>query len=125
MAATANISIKVCVDGVDSVPVEMKDTFTDSVAPEASPKIPQLEQETADVAQVLDIVGIDTIRGILVKAIDGDVLIDTSFSATFSGELLIREGTSQYFCPTGTVYFKNSTASEKVKVGYLVFGTQD
>ncbi len=124
MAATTTVNISVCIDGLDSLPTDMKGNFTDTVAPELAPKITKLEQETADVAQVLDIVGIDTLRGVLIKAVSGIVSIDTSYSASFNEEIRIEEGQFAFFKPSGTIYFKNYTSAEKVTIGYLPFGTQ-
>ena len=123
MAARAEVTIAVSIDGLGNG-AEVKDTSQDTTAPDTLIHIPEMTQETADTEEALNVGAVDTIRGIMIRAIDGDIAVDTSFVTTFSSELLIREGQSQFFVPTGTVYIKNNTALETVKFEYIVFGTQ-
>ncbi len=124
MAANAEVGITVSITGLGKGS-EVKDTFNDASAPEVSLHSEYQVQETADVAEALVVGAIDTIRGVWIRAIDNDLAVDTSYVSSFNTELVIKEGTSQYFCPGGTVYIKNNVAAEKVAFEYLVFGLQD
>jgi hypothetical protein len=124
MAAKAEVGITLSITGLGKGS-EVKDIFSDSASPEVSLHSEYQVQEAADVAQALVIGAVDTIRGVWIRAIDNDMAVDTSFVSTFNSELVIKEGTSQYFCPSGVVYIKNNTALEKVAFEYLVFGLQD
>ncbi len=124
MASIAETSISVSISGLGKGS-EVKDTFTSAASPEASIHSEYQVQETADVAQALVVGAIDTIQGVWIRAIDNDIAVDTSYVSSFNAEIVIKEGTSQYFCPSGVVYIKNNTALEKVTFEYLVFGLQD
>lgn len=123
MAAQAEVNVAVSIQGLGKG-IEVKDNYVDTTAPDTAIHIPEMTQTTADVAEALDVGSVSTIRGIIIRAIDGDIAVDTSFNSTFSSELLISEGQSQLFCPVGTVYIKNNTALETVKFEYVVFGEQ-
>ena len=123
MAAKAEVQIMVDVSGLGSG-VNLKDIFIDDTAPEVAIKSDYQVQETADVAEALNVGAVDTIHGVLLEAKTGDISVDTSYSVTFHEEILIREGTSQFFCPSGVVYIKNATALEQVAFSYIVYGVQ-
>jgi hypothetical protein len=125
MAGQAEISSSISIDGLDN-PIEIKKTFVDTTAPGIAIQIPDLKQETADVAQVLNIAGIDNIRGIWIFANTGVVSIDTSFDTTFHEEVRVYAGQWTFIpTPSGIVYFKNYTAGSQVTISYCVFGTQN
>lgn len=125
MTATAKITINLDIDGLGINVPPIKDTYIDSATPETALFIPNQTQETADVAEALNVGAIDTLKGVWIRAVDGDILVDTSFVSTFSSELKIREGQSQYFEPTGTVYICNSTEGEQVIFDMAAWGEQD
>jgi hypothetical protein len=124
MAAEIKVTINVSSQGLGRGS-ECKDSFVDSTTPEVVVNVESMVQEVADTAQALDVGSIDTVKGLWITAIENDLLIDTSYSASFSAEVRVREGQSRYIEPYGTVYIKNETALEKCTFGYLVWGLQD
>lgn len=124
MAAEYQVSVNAFVNGLGKG-TEKKNIFTGSVAPEVTCSTEQQMQETADVAEALNIGAVDTILGIWIRAIDNDLAVDTSYVTTFNAELVIPEGEAHYFKPSGTVYIKNNTALEKCTFEFLVIGVQD
>jgi hypothetical protein len=122
--AEARITVNIEIAGLGSG-IQCKDTFTDSTTPEVAIHIDQQEQETADTAEALNGGAVDTVKGVWIRAIENDIAIDTSYSVTFSTELVVAEGTTAYFVPSGTVYIKNNTAAEQCKFEFTVWGTQD
>jgi hypothetical protein len=123
--ATAKIGINIDLSDLGGGIQPRKHIWEDSTAPETAVHIPSMQQETADVAEVVPIGSIDDVDGIWIRAIENDVLVDTSFVSTFNSEIIIKEGTSQFFCPSGTVYFKNSVAAELVTIELICYGEQD
>lgn len=124
MATETKVSIYLDVNALGNG-VNVKDTFIDGTAPEIAIHIPQQVQETADTAEALTVTGVDTIRGIWIRSIDGDINIDTSYVAPdFSAEILVREGQSAFFVPTGTVYIENAIDLETVTFEFVCLGTQ-
>jgi hypothetical protein len=123
MAAAVECAITVSVTGLGKG-TECKDIFTDTTAPEVAIHVEQQQQETADVAEVLNVGAIDTVRGIWVRAITGDIAVDTSYVASFTSEQIVYAGTSRVFTPTGTTWIKNNTALGQVTFEYLAWGTQ-
>jgi hypothetical protein len=124
MSATYNVTVNVSVDGLGRG-TEKKNTFAGDTAPEVTCGTEQQMQETADVAEALNVGAVDTIFGVWIRAIDNDLAVDTSYVTTFSTELIIPEGEAHYFKPSGTVYVKNNTALEKCTFEFLVIGVQD
>lgn len=123
MAATVEVAITVSVNGLGKGS-ECKDIFTDTVAPEVSIHVEQQQQETADTAEVLNVGAIDTVRGVWIRAITGDIAVDTSYVSAFNSEQIIYAGTSRVFTPSGTVWIKNNTDLGQVTFEYLAWGTQ-
>jgi hypothetical protein len=123
MAASYNVTVNVSISGLGKG-TEKKNTFQGDTAPEVTCSTEQQMQETADVAEALNVGAVDTVLGVWIRAIDNDLAVDTSYAATFSAELIIPEGEAHYFKPSGTVYIKNNTALEKCTFEYLVIGVQ-
>lgn len=77
----------------------------------------------ADTAEALDLGDISTVDLIIIRAIDYDLDIDTSYVSSFVAEITALAGEApMIFKPTGTVYVKNSGAGETVQYEYLVVG---
>ncbi len=123
MAAAYNVTVNLSISGLGKG-TEKKNTFQGDTAPEVTCGTEQQMQETADVAEALNIGAVDTILGVWIYAIDNDIAVDTSYVSSFNTELVIPEGEAHYFKPGGTVYIKNNVALEKVTFEYLVLGTQ-
>jgi hypothetical protein len=79
-------------------------------------------QATADTEEAINLGGVGTPTLMVVKAVENDVYVDTSFDTTFSNELSIPEGEVSVFCPAGTPYFKNATAAETATIDIVVIG---
>lgn len=124
MAAKSKLKICADISGLGNG-ISIKDIWDDSTAPEAAVHVPYQVQETADTEETLNVGGVDTVRGVFIRAIENDIAVDTSFVSTFSTELVVREGQSSFFVPSGTVYIKNDTAAEQVTFELLVWGSQD
>jgi hypothetical protein len=123
MAASYNVTVNISVGGLGKG-TEKKNTFQGDTAPTVTCGTEQQIQETADVAEALNVGAVDTTLGVWIRAIDNDIAVDTSYTASFNTELVIPEGEAHFFKPSGTVYIKNNTALEKVTFEYLVVGTQ-
>lgn len=122
--ATAKINLVIDIQGLGNM-TPIKDSFESSVIPEIAIHIPYQVQETADSEEALNVTGIDDVDGVWIRAIENDISVDTSFDTTFETELIIKEGTSQYFCPSGIVYIMNNTGTEKITFEALIHGRQD
>lgn len=123
--AEAKVTINVDINGLGKG-VQCKDTFINGTTPEAAIHIPQQQQETADLEEALKVGSVDTITGVWIKAIENDIAVDTSWvTPTFNTELVIAEGTSQFFVPSGVVHIKNNTEAEKITFESVIFGGQD
>lgn len=121
MAATTRIAVKMVVDG-------LVDSDIDISASEVGPDTPTLAGKpmdviaTANTAQVLALNGITTVHYITFLALDGDISIDTSYSASFNEEIIAYEGVPTVFTPAGTVYVKNKTTDETPTFQYGISG---
>lgn len=80
-------------------------------------------QSTADTEEVLDLGDIATVELITITAITNDLLIDCDFSAAFDGDIIVPEGETATFKPSGTVYVKNEDAGEACVYDYIAVGT--
>lgn len=126
MSAIAKIIVNFFIDGLGKG-VEKKEAVVLSVTPEITAGSLSQTQETADVAEALNIGGIDTVEGIWIVAKENDLAIDTSWveADDFCAEIIVKEGEPIYFRPSGTVYIKNNVETEKVTFEYFAWGTQD
>jgi hypothetical protein len=79
---------------------------------------------TANTAQALDLGDVSTVTMVILYAVDYDVLIDTSYSASFSTELTAKAAGIPAVIPYpgGTVYVQGET-DQTPKFEYLVIGT--
>jgi hypothetical protein len=120
MAASASISIVAELLGLgkDS---SFLDRFTMAQTPAAKAENYKT-QAAADTEEALDIGGVGTVDLIVIKAVQYDMEIDTSFDTTFNAELTVPAGEFAVFKPTGTVYIKNEDAGEQVVYEYFVIG---
>jgi hypothetical protein len=123
MAAKVEVSISVSIDGLGKG-TEIKDCFIDAVAPEVAIHIESQTLEATNTPEALNVGAVDTIRGILIRAITEDLGVDTDYVSTYHERLLIRAGTSSYFCPSGVVYVRNATDDVLPTWETVVFGTQ-
>lgn len=81
-------------------------------------------QTLADSEQALELGDVATVDLILIKCIENDIDIDTTYSAPFSAEIVVQEGEVAVFKPEGsTIYWMNSTALETSTIEYLVVGS--
>ena len=77
----------------------------------------------ADTAEVLDLGDVSTIDAVILRAIDYDLDVDTSYVSSFNAEITALAGEMPLiFKPTGTVYVKNSSAGETPKYEVIVVG---
>lgn len=77
----------------------------------------------ADTAEALDLGDISTVDLIVLRAIDYDLDVDTSYVSSFNAEITALAGeTPLIFKPTGTVYVKNNGDAETVQYEYLIVG---
>jgi len=80
------------------------------------------ELAVADTAEALDLGGVSTVDLIIFKAVDNDMLIDTSYVSSFVEEINVPAGEIAIFKPGATVYVKNEDAAETPAYEYLVIG---
>lgn len=76
----------------------------------------------ADTAEALDLGDVATVEWVIIKAI-GAIYVDTSYSVSFSNELVIPAGQVASFKPGGTVYVKNFTGAATPAYEYWACGT--
>lgn len=120
MAGAASVSMSTSVSGLGSTHTT-SNSFTGTVPTAVTAQY--VTQTTADTEQALALGDVAVVQGILIKAVSKNMNIDTSFVATFAAEILVAEGQSVYFKPTGTVYIKNATGAEACVFEYIVYGT--
>jgi len=121
MAAVASITTSISITGLGSVAMDMSNSFSGTTPTVAVYQMKTLG--TVDTPEALDLGGVSTVQGILLKAVDYDVDIDTSFDSSFSKELDCAAGESVYFKPEGTVYVNGGETDETPTYEYIVFGT--
>jgi len=122
MAATFTTSVLAQLTGLGK---EL--TFAEKGTDETTPTAGTYNYRTiadADTAEALDLGDVTTVTAIVLYAIDYDVLIDTTYSASFSSELTAKAGGIPVVItyPTGTVYVQGETGKTS-KFEYLVIGT--
>jgi len=120
MAAEVKVTINCDITGLGNE-IQIKDVFT-GTTPTLATKIYKV-QAVSDTAEALDLGGVSTIEGICLKAVDNDMVVDASYSASFVSDLYIAEGETAYFKPSGVPYIKNETAKEVCTYEYIVYGT--
>ena len=123
MAAELSISVIAELTGL-GMPQTFIDKATDGTTPTAYTKNYRV-LDTADTEEALDLGDVSTISCILIRAIDGDLLIDCDFDTTFNSDLTVKEGEIPALIPypAGDVYVKNGTALETPTYEFLVIGT--
>jgi hypothetical protein len=78
---------------------------------------------TTNVAEALDLGDVATVDMIILRAISGDIGIDTSYVSSYSAEIVAESGELPViFKPSGTVYVKNNTADETPTYEVLIIG---
>ena len=123
MAAEATLEYYFKLSGLRSQDDVVAGLGTEADTPTASSGVQYRTLAVADTEETLDVGDITTVDVIILKAIDYDVAIDTSFSAAFSTEIIARAGGMPVvFTPGGTVKVKNVTASQTPKYEYLAVG---
>lgn len=121
MAATGNINIIAELLGLGK-DLDFLDRFTLTNTPTKSTK-QYRQQAVADTEEALDLGGVSTVDLIIIKAVENDLLIDTSYAdATFSEEINLPEGEIAVFKPGGTVYINNEDGTEQCIYEYIVIG---
>ena len=118
MAASSKISIRAKLEDL-GIPLEIVSQFA------GTPTYSQysyLLQTTTNVAQVLNLGGVTTIEAIIIIAKDNALSVDTSYSVTFSEELVIDEGEFAVFKPGAIVWVKNHVAGEVSTFEVLILG---
>lgn len=121
MAATNKINILAILEGLGEM-----ESFTDSFSTTTTITAKQRGYQTqavADTAEAVKMGGVGTAELVIIKCISNDVDLDANFSSNFSADLTIQEGEIAIFKPYGTLYLKNSTASETSTIEYLILGT--
>jgi hypothetical protein len=123
MSATATVSSRVDLAGLG------KDVYLPHVAVDGTTPTEASYQyrilATADTAEALGLGGVSTVQGVMIRAIDYDLDVDTSFVSTFSVEQTAKAGEPALIImnPSGTLYVKNNGASETPAFEYVVWGT--
>lgn len=120
MAATGTINLIAELLGLGK-DMDFIDRFTLTETPAIATKMYR-KQATADLAEALDLGGITTVDLVIIKAVDNDMEIDTSWVSSENAELVVLEGEIAMFKPSGTVYIDNKTALEQVTYEYIVIG---
>jgi hypothetical protein len=120
MAASASVNIIAELLGLGKE-AKFLDRFTLTETPTAKSENYKT-QAVADTEEVLDLGGVSTVDLIVIKAVDFDMTIDTSFNSSYNAELTVKKGHIAVFTPTGTVYIKNEDAAEQVTYEYFVIG---
>lgn len=121
MSAECNVNIIAKLTGLGDIQEFVK-RFSTTATP-ARVMYHYAVQDTADTEQALEVGDVATVELIILKSIEHDVDIDTSFVSTFSAEIEVQEGELAVFKPTGTTYFKNDDSAEAVTIEYLVVGS--
>jgi len=118
--ATGTIKISVKLTGLGE-DVALNNKFDVTTAPTAA-TYNYRTLATADTAEALDLGDVSTAHLICLKAIGGDLEIDTSYDTSFNAELIVHDGEVAVFKPNGTVYVKNQDTGETPSYEYLVLG---
>jgi hypothetical protein len=124
MAAEVNINILCKLSGLDK-DIVFPERGTDGTAPTSAKGIETRTLATADTEEALDLGGVTTTQGIVIKAIDYDLDIDLDFVAAFDTDLTIKAGELPAIIPNpaGTVYVKNNGAGETPQYSFMLWGT--
>lgn len=77
----------------------------------------------ADTDEVLDLGDVSTVDAVIIRAIDYDLDIDTTYVASFNAEITVEAGEfPAIFKPSGTIRVKNNGAGETPKYEVMVVG---
>jgi hypothetical protein len=121
MAAELSVSIIAEASGLGKL-LTFLEKFTQTTTPTAF-TYNYRTLATADTEEALDLGDVTTVEYVVIKAVSGPLYVDTSFSVTFSNEIIIPAGEIACFKPGGTLYVKNYTALGTPTYEYLVSGT--
>ena len=66
---------------------------------------------------------VSTVLGILITAIDLDLLVDADWVSSFDADIIVQAGEVAFFKPSGDVYVQNQDSGETPKYEYYVIGT--
>ncbi len=78
---------------------------------------------SAGTAEALDLGDVSTVLGILITAIDLDLLVDADWVSSFDADIIVQAGEVAFFKPSGSVYVQNQDSGETPKYEYYVIGT--
>lgn len=121
MAGVASGSHSLQITGLGGVNFTMANSFTGVVPTRVESSVRTLA--SANTAEALGLGNVTVVKGILIRAIDYSLDVDTSFVDSFVAEITIPAGESAYFRPTGVVQVKNTTAGQSPQYEYIVYGT--
>ncbi len=121
MAGVASVTTSISISGLGTSTITLSNTFTGTTPTKDGFQYRVLG--TANTAEALDLGDVSTVEGVLIRAVDLDLDIDTSFNSSFSKELNCAAGESVYFKPEGIVYVNSGETDETPAYEYVVFGT--
>jgi len=121
MAVSNSVQLLCILEGLGEVE-NFADAFSTTTTITYKDKV-YIEQTTADTEEAVPLGGVTTPHLVIVKCIANDVDIDPSYTAaTFRAGITIQEGEFAVFMPAGSLYFQNSTASEKSIIEAIIWG---
>ena len=121
MAVSNSVQLLCILEGLGEVET-FADAFSTTTTITYKDKV-YIEQTTADTEEAVPLGGVTTPHLVIVKCIANDVDIDPSYTAaTFRAGITIQEGEFAVFMPAGSLYFQNSTASEKSIIEAIIWG---
>ena len=121
MAGAASISIITELSGLGKL-LEFAEKFNITTTPTAF-TYNFRTLTTTDTAEALDLGDVSTVEYVVIKAVSGPLYVDTSFSSTFTNEIVIAAGEVACFKPAGATYVKNYTAAATPTYEYVCIGT--
>ena len=122
MAAECNVNIIAKLSGLGDLQ-EISKRFSTTATP-ARALYHYEVQATADTEQALELGDVATVDLIIIKCVENDIDIDTTYSIAFSAEIVVQEGEVAVFKPEGsTVYWMNNDTGESSTIEYLVVGS--
>lgn len=123
MAATFTLEFLAKLSGLNSDDSIISGLATLGQTPTATSGVQFRTIATTNTEETLDVGDVATVDMIILKAVSGDIAVDTSFNATFSTEIIAEAGELPLiFKPNGTVKVKNNTADETPTYSYMVIG---
>ena len=121
MAGSANVNLSLRVSGLGKTTLNLPDSF-DGTTPTAA-LANKCTMGTAAEGEALDLGDVSTIEGVIIRAIDKVLDVDTTWDTTFEAQITIPVGQSVYFKPAGTVYVRENVSDETPAYEYIVYGT--